>query len=368
MKKFNYFITSIIFCLMPIIVWASENDIQEIKDVSALKECIDTSGFCKLGSRIQLHDVLTVSREVDIDLNGQTLTPDSEFKRNGGFIVVEHGAKLTINDSKGTGKISTGTKENSDVWGAIQLATKSDSGKVAELVVNGGSIEGYYYGVVGNGNIHNTKITVNGGSILGLNAEDSVGVYHPQQGDITVNGGSIRGGTGIEMRSGTLTVNEGKIEGIAPKFIKVVTAGGSTTNGVGVAVAQHTTKNPITVKINGGDISGQYAFYEWNPHKNTQSELEKINLQISGGNFVGTADGVSTVYSEDFTKFISGGKFNKSVSKYLTDDAEVVSRDVDGEIKDGKEDNGKSHWGLFIGASLLAVLGAVGFTIYKKVR
>ena len=184
---------------------------------------------------------------------------------------------------------------------------KLKSEELAELIVESGTIEGYYYGIVGNGKNHNSKITINGGTILGLNEEDSVGIYHPQKGTMVINGGTIKGGTGIEIRSGNLTINNGTIEGVASKFLKMKNSNGSTTNGVGVAVAQHTTKNSITVNINDGNISGQYAFYEWNPQSNSRTDLDKISLSIKGGKFTGVADGVSTVYSEDFKNFISGG-------------------------------------------------------------
>lgn len=366
MKKVSFLICMIL--ILPTIVLASDNEIKEVSSESGLKDCINTENLCKLSGDISLQDVLNVTEDVVIDLSGHAIVPSSEFTKKGGFVVVERGAKLTINDSKGNGKISTGTKENSNVWGAIQIGKDTTGSEVAELEINGGTIEGYYYGVVGNGTVHNTKITVNGGTIAGLNADDSVGIYNPQLGDVTINGGQIRGGTGIEMRSGTLIVNDGDIEGIAPKFVKVVTGNGSTTNGVGITVAQHTTKNPIKVTINDGDISGEYAFYEWNPHKNEKADLDKISLQINGGNFVGNADGVSTVYSEDFTNFISGGKFNKSVSKYLTDDAKVASKTVDGDNMDD-EFEAKSNKGCFL-ISILFVLAVCGgvFVAYKKVH
>ena len=364
MKRFKICFLFLMAFIMPAIVKASINDIPELKTEEELINCFTTGGYCKLGADLKLGSELSIDKTAVLDLNGHTLMPADDLKKQGGFIQVERGANLTIKDSVGSGKISTGAADNSNVWGAIQLIyANKDSDKLAELTVDSGTIEGYYYGIVGNGKNHNSKVTINGGTIKGLNEEDSVGIYQPQIGTLTVNGGTIKGGTGIEIRSGTLTVNKGTIEGTAPKFVKMKNTNGSTTNGVGVAVAQHTTKNAIDVTINGGNISGQYAFYEWNPHSNSRTDLDKISIKITGGTFTGTADGVSTVYSEDFTDFISGGTFNKSVAEYLTEDATVTSKLMDNEIALEKKSSKGSTVAVVI--SLIVIVTAmIGAYLY----
>lgn len=295
-------------------VSASDNGVFKVNDEKSFDECLANASICQLADHLEVQNKKIISHDTTIDLNGHTITADPALQLKSGFLIVNRKAKLTIEDSKGNGKISTGKDGN--VWAAIQLIQDNNDTEIAELIVNGGTIEGYYYGIVGNGTMHNTKVTINGGTIKGLNTEDSVAIYHPQKGDLIINNGNISGGTGIEIRSGNLTVNNGNISGIAPKFVKMVNTNGTTTNGVGISIAQHTTKNPIKVTIHNGDIQGQYALYEWNPHNNSQEDLAKINLHIYGGNFTGLAQGVHTVYSQDFTHFISGGKFNTDVTEY----------------------------------------------------
>lgn len=298
------------------VVHASDNGVFKITDENSFEECLRSASNCQLENNLDFKSQKEITHDTTIDLNGHSIMADSSLQLKSGLVVINRGAKLTIEDSKGNGKISTGPDGN--VWAAIQLIYDVGGDELAELVVNGGTIEGYYYGIVGNGKLHNTKVTINGGTIKGLNKEDSVGIYQPQQGDLIINGGTVSGGTGIEIRSGNLTVNNGNISGIAPEFIKMVNTSGTTTNGVGIAVAQHTTKNPIKVTIHNGNIQGQYALYEWNPHNNSQADLDKINMHIYGGNFTGLAQGVHTVYSQNFKNFISGGTFNTDVTEYLT--------------------------------------------------
>lgn len=324
MKKFIITIT----CILSMLggfgnVKASSDDFTLVKDEAAFDNCIQTEKMCRLDADLTVAGRKEIVGDTIIDLNGHVITPDSNLRLTSGLIMVNRNSKLVINDTKGTGKISTGNSGN--VWGAVQLIKNNDSNGLAELIVNGGNLEGYYYGVVGNGTLHNTKVTINGGNIKALNTEDSAGIYQPQEGELIINGGEISGGTGIEIRSGSLVVNDGTVKGLASRFVKVVNNNGTTTNGVGIAVAQHTTKKPVKVDIHKGNVQGQYAFYEWNPHGNNSEAINKVDLHIYGGNFEGYADGVSTVYSEDFTNFISGGTFNKNVDRYLTADATVFN-------------------------------------------
>ena len=367
MKKIKYVITLSVICFFQfcMVVNASDDGIFTIANEDALDACLQNESICKLTADISVNSTKIISDDMVLDLNGHSIIADSSLQLKSGLLGVNRGAKLTINDSKGTGKISTGTGDN--VWAAIQLIKNNTGEGIAELVVNGGTIEGYYYGVVGNGNVHNTKVTINGGVIRGLNQEDSVGIYQPQKGELIINNRIIEGGTGIEIRSGSLTVNDGTIKGLATRFIKMVNTNGTTTNGVGIAIAQHTTKNAIQVTINNGNISGQYALYEWNPHNNSSEDLSHINLRINGGNFTGFATGVRTVYSEDFTAFIAGGHFNKDVSEYLTSDAKLTAKMDENSLYTFKEQTEKKNNSIVILLTILLISGGIiGFIYCKK--
>ena len=362
MKKISFLIV-VFVVLMTCSCWvvkASDDGAFIVNSEADLDDCLKSMNFCRLNSDIEVSNAKTVNEDLIIDLNGHILSPNSTFQLKGGIIAVNRGGKLTINDSKGTGKISSGSGDH--VWSGVQLIRDKNSSGVAEIIVNGGTIEGYYHGIVGNGGVHNTKVTINGGVIRGLNKEDSIGIYQPQKGETIINGGLIEGGTGIEIRSGDLTINQGTVKGIAQEFVKMVNTNGTTTNGVGVSVAQHTTKNSIDVVIKDGNISGQYAFYEWNPHNNVQEDLDKIHLQISGGVFTGFATGVLAVYSQDFKHFISGGSFSTDVTEYLTNNAQVTSKSLNDSVSVFGEKNKKKNniWLIFS----LIVLGLIGLGIF----
>lgn len=318
MKKLNYLLVALI------LMFSISNEVKALTDA----ECISASGKhqCTLSSDLVLSDKLVVQGEIELDLNGYTISPSSNLPIKGGLIVVSRDAKLTIKDTSaaGTGKITTGN--NDQVYAAVQLTWKDEgnTGKVATLVVNGGTLEGYYYGVVGNGNRHNTSITINGGTLTGLNGS---GIYHPQEGTLVVNDGTITGTTGIEMRSGSLTVNGGTIRGTATPTTVTPNGNGTTTDGAGIAIAQHTTLKDISVQVKGGTVEGYSALYESNPQNNA-NVANQVNIAITGGTFNAINEGTVAVYSEDVEDFIVSGTFNTAINEdYVSDIAnmEVVN-------------------------------------------
>lgn len=225
------------------------------------------------------------------------------------LVIVKYGSDLTINDSIGGGGITTET-----LMGGIKITETGGTanGQKASLTVNGGKVQGAYYGIAGNGTRHNTEITVNGGEISG----GTSGIYHPQEGTLTVTGGTISGGdTGIELRSGTINVSGGTIVSKASSFSEIANGSGTTIKGAALAISQHTTNKDIVVNISGGTFTGYYALFE----KDMQdAQSDNINMNVTGGEFNGK------IYSENCSGFITGGKFSDPTAlHYLGDGANI---------------------------------------------
>lgn len=192
------------------------------------------------------------------------------------------------------GSVSGGNTEST---ASVAICGVGDNSETAtKLIANGTTFTGGTFGITGNGTAHNTYIELNDCVVTG-----SVGIYHPQDGDLIINGGEITGDvTGIEIRSGTLTVNSGTITGNGDPFESDPNGNGTTTTGAAIAVSQHTTNLPITVTINGGTFNGIRALYE----ADLQDEVtEGVTIEVTGGTFNGE------VYSENCTGFIAGGQF-----------------------------------------------------------
>lgn len=269
-----------------------------------------------------------VVADYTLDLNGHTYTYTGAYE----VFRLNKGAKLTVTDSsvEGTGAIvvtranaaiaTTGTggtiiiEKNAKVQGTILLDAPNSVLEVAGTVDVTGlktmAISGN--GTIGKGN---TTINIKDGAKI-IADSTGLGIYHPQSGTMTITGDvEISGGTGIEMRAGTLNImpdeegNEPKITATG-EFRAEANGSGTTTGGVGIAIAQHTTKLPIDVNVEGGNISGKYGLYEHNPQGNDAEAIAKVKITIADGAFTGEEEAIS---SQDCTGFVSGGKYSSAV-------------------------------------------------------
>lgn len=165
-------------------------------------------------------------------------------------------------------------------------------------------------------------VNIHDGAVI--KGEDGTGVAVQGAAKVTVGKAAITGSTGIEVRAGELTVDGATVVGTAKPTTITPNGNGTTTDGAGIAVAQHTTKLPIKVTINSGDISGYSALYQSNPQENDAEFVEKVSVAVNGGTFKAINGGTCGVYSENNCVTISGGAF--------TDLANAVKYAADGAI------------------------------------
>ncbi|MCQ2423151.1 MAG: hypothetical protein MJ064_09255, partial [Lachnospiraceae bacterium] len=245
--------------------------------LTLLKDCTTTT-------QLVVPNGLTLT----LNLNGKELVSTGAGYQS--VLLVENGGSLTINDTDG-GRIVSG---NENQYAAVILTAKAtyNESLSASLTVNGGTLVGYYYAIVGNGNRHNTDITINGGSITALAENDNVGIYHPQNGTLTINGGTITGATGIYMKSGTLTIN------------------GGTITGNGTAAEYVTTKDGLWVT--GDALVIDNCGYPGGAPVPT----------VTGGTFISTnaapiASYTSASVDTVIGGFVNAGTFNKEIARFL---------------------------------------------------
>lgn len=327
------------------------------KTLEAALEAASTGNTVALLKDAHVASSISIAKAVTIDLQGKDISLSEASTAD--LFTLASGANLTIKstgDANGTisvptttynavvnvGNNSTFTLESGKVIGDYTVFAGKVTG--ATINVNGGSIEGNY-GITayGTGTLNDVIINVTGGEIKstsqaaistnggcdkgGVNltvtggriiSEDGLGIYLPGiNGKTTVTNGTITGKTAIELRAGDLIVSGGSITGTGHPVSVNPNGSGSTTDGVGISVAQHTTKRNTKLTISGGTISGFSAIYESNPQNNGAEDLAKVTLNITGGNFAAINGGTLSVYSEDKTGFISGGYFTTDPTTYV---------------------------------------------------
>lgn len=315
----------------------------------------------KLASDVALQDRLEITdgKALTLDLNGHNIS------RANSVIAVKHG-NLTVT---GKGKIY----ETTPNLGAITLWGSNNEYDANYSVVTVGkdvTLEAwapifvtpyqssgapYAYGVIVNVN----GATLNslrdnrgdGGSAIYMNgqmthaknatqfnlnnatltAAGGEGMYLAGYAETTITGGSIVGDqTGIEIRAGVLNINGATVTGNGTPTSITPNGNGSTADGAGVAVMQHTTKLPITVTISDGIISGYTGLLESNPQKNSAEDIAKVSVNVTGGKFTAINDGVNAVSSDDERIFLTGGTYSVDPTAYVASGA-IARKDGDAQ-------------------------------------
>ncbi|MBQ4091693.1 MAG: S-layer homology domain-containing protein, partial [Firmicutes bacterium] len=294
-------------------------------------------------SNITLEKTVTIADEksVVLDLNGKTIDYDPEVwvygAANSGtaLITVCFGGDLTIEDNseEKTGTLDASYSEGFsiskyDVYSAVMMTAKGDNAEngVAKLTVNSGTLKGFFAAVAGNKDRDNTEIIINGGKLTAGIGESyaTVGIEHPMNGKLTVNGGTIEGMDGISLRSGTLLVTGGTIVGYAPE-------GTFDDDGYWDNDFAACTGHALQI-VN---------------RQNSNSANETPSVKITGGNFVSENAAAVASYAgykgetpdTQITEFISGGTYSdNSAEAYLAEGYVLESyEDADGNTVYGVE-------------------------------
>lgn len=235
---------------------------------------------------------------------------------------------------------------------AIADAAAANGEGFKTLSLTGTAVIADAFAVSGNGTPNDcsgTDIVITGDCKIKSNYAQAI--YHPQYGVLTINLTEdsalayIRGVSGIEMRAGELVVIGGYIEATGDELDSMPNGNGSTTSGAAIAIVQHTTKQPINVRLDGGVFNGVFAVYEENQQNNEQAAVEKISLAINGGVFNGR------IGSENLVDFVNGGTFSEIPNYNYFADGYVWTDNGDGTY--GVEQSEETF---------VAVINGIGYT------
>jgi len=283
-----------------------------------------------------------------IDLNGHTLS----FSASGStpaINVYQTKALTIVNTQPATGSIEINGNYSASQY-AIKLQTKASSAAnycvltIGEgVIVNMPNVQGYALAVFrsgstgdkGYGSVFNLYGTINvpNGSGLSINGNlqnsadkdnspifniagtinaRELGIYAAGYGVWNISEGAHieADSTAVEIRAGELNILGGTIIANSNYSRAVPNSNGSTTIGSAISVAQHTTKLPIAVNINGGYLRAVYPIAQYNPQKNDPEYIDRVNITVTGGKFWATNTVNVADYTEDNKLSLKGGYYN----------------------------------------------------------
>lgn len=319
---------------------------------SAVKYAADGAKITLAGN-VALDKAISIGssegKTIVLDLGGKTLKGNIDF----------YAGDLTIQNGTIDGCVYANATETDVKYGHLTIASDAviDS-KYAVILYQGGvgaknfgSTIDVYGTLKGNlwvmGNITTDLATaknpcvvnIHDGAVIDSRESSDIGIALNGAAKMTVGKASITSTTGIEVRAGELTVNGATVVGTGVPTNVTPNGSGTTTDGAGIAVAQHTTKLPIKVTINSGDISGYSALYQSNPEKNDAESVEKVSVAVNGGTFKAINGGTVSVYSENNCVAVSRGTFSSNPSAYVADKSLEVSKDTAGQYTVSKKTN-----------------------------
>lgn len=145
------------------------------------------------------------------------------------------------------------------------------------------------------------------------------------------SGASVSGNVGVEIRAGKLNVAGGTITSTGTYKDAVSNGGGTTSEGVAVAVAEHVTGQGVEVNITGGTINAGAngkAIVIADPESKGG---DKVEVKVSGGSVMGAVQVVDSIKDKK-PLTVSGGTFTTAdVKQYLTSGKQ---QNADGTVTD----------------------------------
>ena len=324
---------------------------------------------------ISLSSTVTVNKKVTIDLNQKTLTGTDKYIlnigangnvtiMNGSINVSDSGSAITaygtlaLNDVDITGKatdysllyVNQNANVTIDKDTTITATDATSSAPYPTIFISGQDSDGNTYdptlniygtvsaakapAIQGNGTDRGTShINIYDGALIKSN---KLAIYLPQICDVNITGGTVTGYCGIGIKSGTLNISGGTVQGVAND--NVIGDQHSQTNGISYDGSAIMIDSYIgyagNVTINISDNAKIESLHSTAIREigNDNSQTNMVALNITGGEITG-ADGSDAVLVRETTAptvAISGGTFTTAVPEDYCADGFIPTQNEDG--------------------------------------
>ena len=301
---------------------------------------LDLNGKTVTGINTDTNSVFTVYSD-----SGLTLMNGTVAASNSGGAITTRGTVMLQNVAvKGSAKdtalisVNTGAEVTVDANSSVVtmdgatypaiILNKNEDGGVKTLNVYGKVAATGMPGVQGNGADQDTSyVNIYSGASVTSN---KLAMYLPQKCIVNVSG-TVSGYCGIGIKSGTLNISGGLVQGTANDNVigdKYSTTNGINYDGSAILVDSYIGyAGNVTINITGGKVQSLYstAIREIG---NDASKTLMVSLNVSGGEVYGAsgAEAIAVRSTTRKTVSVSGGTFSSPVEKeYCTEGYEPVT-------------------------------------------
>lgn len=274
----------------------------EVSTAEELAEAIAIGGTVTLTDDIALAEVVTVDKEVVIELNGNEITSDADvFKLEGA-----NGVDLTIN---GPGKVASDTGDSDCAIWSVGNGSAANT-----ITLNNVEVVGGMCGVYHNGNNFGTTVNVVNGTTI-KSADVAVflsgsSAWNDKMNNLIITDSTITGGvSAVEVKQGNVTVTNSTLEAAATPAPMISNGNGSCSTGYALALT-----NSGTDATNGAFVVNSGRF------------TGAVGVKEASG--TGVVDNTA-----EASIAIKGGTFNVDPTKYVADGYKVTEKeDTSGNI------------------------------------
>lgn len=309
-----------------------------VTNAAGLETALETGGKVKLGSDITMNTKydIVIQEDVVLDLNGYTIT--KSYGDSNHYLFVIKGGSLTVEDSKGNGRIEAideeygygiqlkGSGSSFELRsGTIQITQETveiyGAALNSSVKISGGTListKGSVLGVRGSG----TAVEITGGEMTsgGQGGVYISGFYGGTDSiQFTMTGGKLTHSGGINgaiqlAQNATVTIggtaeieSTSKAVVVESNAILTIEGGKLTSSDTDTSSVIRCTDNSTT-NISGGTFSGRYGV-------DTEGTA---SVNISGGTFDAYTTFFPSILGNPSIQ-ITGGKFKDDISQYFPD-------------------------------------------------
>lgn len=308
---------------------------------------VDAATVTLLEHAVVTDTIIPVTKSITFNLN----TFDVEFKRTTAATRINvQGGSLNLT---GSGKLYESTLDQYApvmLWGNTEVTKTSEVTVGADVTLEGwaglflnnqtGSNNGMVANVYGtlqtNFPSTGTGLYVNGSittpavvpviNAAGANISGGpAGMYLAGSTQTTISNSTVTGTSlGIEVRAGSLTLNDSVVTGGTGDATSTGNGDGTTSTNTALAIAQHTTLQPLAVTVNGGSYTASAAVQLSNPQSGNAA-MSGVQLDIQSGTFAGQMLSTNQQNTElPLGSFIRGGSFSAGLSSFLVHPDSVI--------------------------------------------